>query len=212
MKKNLITLLLLSACLVGTACQNQSQTQSNSQTAQSTNTSAQALSQVQQDRNIDAKVTLVKYSDYQCPACKYFHNYEHQLKEDFGDDINIVVKHFPLSIHPYAHVAARSVEAARKQGKYQEMHDMIFEGQEQWSQGNAESIFIGYAQAIGLNVEQFQQDMNSADMNRIVMADRREGRDLQVSSTPTFFINGDEIENNPPTYEGFKAIVDRYMN
>ncbi len=207
MKRILLSQLLIGLVLFSFACEKKAETRESSASTSSSNASA-----VVEAPNVEAKVTLVKYSDYQCPACKYFVPFEHQLKEDFGDDINIVVKNFPLSMHPYAHVAARSSEAARKQGKYQEMHDMIFAGQEQWSRGNAEATFIGFAQALGLDVQQFQQDMNSADMNRIVMNDRREGRDLGVSSTPTFFINGEKIEDNPSTYPAFKALVEQYMD
>ena len=205
MKRILLSQLFIGLLLIGFACEKAPDNRAEA-------ASSEKVSAAIEQPNIDAKVTLVKYSDYQCPACKYFVPFEHQLKEDFGDDINIVVKNFPLSMHPYAHVAARSSEAARKPGKYQEMHDMIFEGQEMWSRGNAETIFIGYAQTLGLNVEQFKQDMNSADMNRIVMDDRREGRELGVASTPTFFINGDKIESNPSTYPAFKALVEEYMD
>ncbi len=207
MKRILLSQLLIGFVLFSFACEKKAETRTSSESTNSSTASA-----IVEAPNVEAKVTLVKYSDYQCPACKYFVPFEHQLKEDFGDDINIVVKNFPLSMHPYAHVAARSSEAARKQGKYQEMHDMIFAGHEQWYRGNAEATFIGYAQALGMDVQQFQQDMNSADMNRIVMDDRREGRDLGVSSTPTFFINGDKIEDNPSTYPAFKALVEKYMN
>ena len=67
----------------------------------------------------------------------FFVPIEQKIKEDYGDQVSIVTKHFPLSMHPYAHVASRSAEAARKQGKYKEMHDKIFEGQELWSKGSA---------------------------------------------------------------------------
>lgn len=209
MKKRNYTLnIFLSVVLIGLACQKSSDSNAQRQSGQQ----APVASGIETDELITAKVTLVKFSDYQCPACKVYFPFVNQLKQDYGDDIRVVYKHFPLSIHPYAHVAARSVEAARLQGKFQEMHDMIFQGQEQWSQGNAEAIFIGYANTIGLNVDQFRSDMNSADMNRIVMADRREGRDLNVNSTPTFYVNGEEMISVPRTYPEFKAIIDQYMD
>lgn len=208
MKSNSFFNLLIALVVIGLACEKSPETNSQTQPA----SEATPASSVEVEQPTNAKVELVKFSDYQCPACKYFVPFENQLKQDYGDDIKITVKHFPLSMHPYAHLAARSVEAARVQGKYKEMHDMIFEGQEQWSRGNAEATFIGYARALELDVEKFQQDMNSADMNRIVMADRREGRDLGISSTPTFFVNGDKMESNPSTYPAFKAIIDRYMD
>jgi protein-disulfide isomerase len=161
---------------------------------------------------VEAKVTIVKYSDYECPGCAYYHSMLKQLKQEFGEDVKVVTKHFPLNIHPYAQVAARSAEAARVQGKYDEMHDLIFAGQQQWSKGNAEKIFIGYAQSLDLDVEKFRADMNSAEMNRIVIADRREGFALGINSTPTFFVNGDVILKNPGSYPEFKELVEGYMD
>ncbi len=160
----------------------------------------------------DAPVQIVKFSDYQCPACKFFVPIEQKIKEDYSDQVSIVTKHFPLSMHPYAHVASRSAEAARKQGKYKEMHDKIFEGQEVWSKGNAERLFIGYAEEIGLDTEVFTADMNSAEMNQIVMEQRKEGVRMGVNATPTFYINGIKVENNPQTYMGFKVLIDRELD
>lgn len=166
----------------------------------------------QESGEAEAKIKIVKYSDYQCPACKYYVSFEKQLKEDFGNEVSIITKHFPLNMHEYAQVAARAAEAARQQGKFKEMHDMIFAGQEQWARGNAEAMFIGYAKSLDLDVEQFTADMNSADMQRIVMADKREGLNLNVNSTPTFFVNGTKIERNPRTYAQFKEIIEGMVN
>ncbi|MDZ7805975.1 MAG: thioredoxin domain-containing protein [Gracilimonas sp.] len=160
----------------------------------------------------EARINIVKYSDYQCPACKYYVSIEEELKEAYGDDISITTKHFPLNMHEFAQLASRAAEAARVQGKYQEMHDMIFTGQEQWARGNAEAMFIGFANSLDLDMEKFRSDLNSADMQRIVMADKREGMRLNVNSTPTFYINGEKVEQNPRTFEEFKALVESYMN
>ncbi|WP_020404214.1 DsbA family protein [Gracilimonas tropica] len=162
----------------------------------------------QESETETAPIQIVKYSDYQCPACKYYVSFEEQLKKDLGDRVTITVKHFPLNMHEHAQLAARAAEAARQQGKYKEMHDMIFAGQEQWARGNAEAMFIGYARSLDLDVEKFRQDMNSADMQRIVMADKREGLNLDVNSTPTFFINGQKLEQNPRTYAQFKSLIE----
>lgn len=159
----------------------------------------------------EPKVTIVKYSDYQCPACKYFVDIEKKLKEEYGSTIEITTKHFPLNMHEYAQLAGRAVEAAGQQGKAHEMHDIIFEGQEQWARGNAEGTFIGYAKELDLDVQQFRSDLNSAEMQRIVMEEKKEGMNLNVSSTPTFFINGEKLDRNPRTFEAFKTIVDKYM-
>lgn len=160
----------------------------------------------------EPKVTIVKYSDYQCPGCKYFVSIEKQLKEEYGEDIEIITKHFPLRMHEYAQLSARAVEAAREQGKHHEMHDLIFDGQEHWARGNAEGIFIGYARSLNLDMDKFRADLNSAAIQRRVMEDKNEGLDLGVNATPTFFINGHKIPQNPPTYAAFKAIVEQFMN
>jgi protein-disulfide isomerase len=89
---------------------------------------------------------------------------------------------------------------------------MIFAGQEQWTRGNAESMFIGYANSLDLDMEKFRVDLNSADMQRIVMADKREGMRLNVNSTPTFYINGMKVDRNPRNFEEFKALVESQMN
>lgn len=166
----------------------------------------------QTENSTEAKVEIVKYSDYQCPACKYYVPIEEQLKAAYGDDLVLITRHFPLNMHEYAQLASRAAEAARAQGKYQEMHDMIFAGQEQWSRGNAESMFIGYANSLDLDIEKFRADLNSADMQRIIMADKRQGMRLNVNSTPTYFINGEKVERTPRTFEEFKALVDQHMN
>lgn len=160
----------------------------------------------------EARINIVKYSDYQCAYCKYYIPIEKELKEEYGDDISITTKHFPLSMHEFAQLASRAAEAARVQGKYQEMHDMIFAGQEQWSRGNAETMFIGYASELDLDVEKFRSDMNSAEMQRIVMADKREGMELDVNSTPTFYVNGTKVERNPRTTAEFKTIIESIVN
>ena len=212
MKKQLLIILLAGFVSITTACNKSQEPKSNEVTTASASEVTPSESPVYEDQSIEAKVTVLKFSDFQCPACKYFVPFEEQLKEDYGDDINIVYKNFPLGMHSYAQLAARSVEAARKQGKFHEYHDLLFEGQEQWSQGNAEAIFIGYARSLELDVDMFRTDMNSAEMNRLVMEDRREGRELGVNSTPTFFVNGDKIESNPRSYEAFKAIIAGYMD
>ena len=208
MKRFLIPFLML--LVAGIGCNNTETETAKSATVESE--SVQTVASSEQEPQVEPKVKIVKFSDYQCPACAVYFSFEKQLKQDLGDDVQIVTKHFPLNQHPYAHLASRAVEAARKQGKYHEMHELIFMGQNQWSRGNAEAIFIGYAKSLGLDEETFRTDMNSADMNRIVMDQRREGIEKEIRSTPTFFINGEMIEQNPPNYDAFKALVESYMD
>lgn len=164
-----------------------------------------------QESSEPAKLTLTEYSDYQCPACAYFHPIVDSLKKTYGNDLNVVYKDFPLNSHQFAALAARAAEAAKNQGKFLEMHNMIFENQRQWSSGNAEARFIGYAKELGLDIEQFKADLNAAETQKAVMEEKQEGIQMGVDSTPTFFINGEKVQQNPPSYQDFKALIDVYM-
>ena len=220
MKKGLHISFLLAFFAIFVSCGDAKETKNtqsanNSAQAEATSSAMAAVSEtttspIPQD-TVKAEVVIMKFSDYQCPACKYFVPIEEQLKKDFGGRVQIVYKNFPLTMHQFSQIAARAAEAAKKQGKFDEMHELIFTGQEQWSRGNAEAIFTGYANSIGLNMDQFKKDLNSAELQRLIMADKREGRDLGVSSTPTFYINGDLVQNNPPTYPQFRALVVQYL-
>ncbi|MBU6430781.1 MAG: DsbA family protein [Patescibacteria group bacterium] len=159
------------------------------------------------DKN--AKVIITEYSDFQCPACGAYYGVVKQLHKDFGDKLAIVYKHFPLrQRHANAEAAALSAEAAGGQGKFWEMHDMLFENQKDWeTAGNAREIFIGYAKELGLNSERFKQDLNSKELEQKIEIDYQSGVKAGVNHTPTFFLNGKEIQN-PRSYEEFRNIVD----
>lgn len=164
-----------------------------------------------QESSDSAKLTLTEYSDYQCPACAYFHPIVDSLKKTYGNELEVVYKDFPLNSHQFAALAARAAEAAKNQDKFLEMHNKIFENQRQWSSGDAEARFVGYANEIGLDIEQFKQDLNAAETQKAVMEEKQEGVQMGVDSTPTFFINGEKLQQNPPSYEDFKALIDVYM-
>lgn len=211
MKKGLNLTLLLAIFALFVSCGEAKQSekvQQNNNTNITTPTSKTAITEADP---AEVEVTIVKYSDYQCPACKYYIPIEAEIKKEFGNRVKIVDKNFPLSSHQYSQLAARAAEAAKKQGKFDEMHDRIYDGQEQWSRGNAESTFIGYAKAIGLDMDQFKKDLHSMELQRLIMADKQEGIIKGVNSTPTFFINGDKIESNPPSYPQFKALIVPYL-
>ncbi|MEX2600827.1 MAG: thioredoxin domain-containing protein [Balneolaceae bacterium] len=167
--------------------------------------------EVQASQSDPTPVTILKYSDYQCPACKMYIPLQQQLKADFGDLVTIEYRHFPLRGHQYAQLAAQAAEAARVQGRYREMHDRIFEGQEVWSRGNAESIFIEYAGELGLDQDQFEEDLHSEEVVQIVNRQQAEGERRMVQATPTFFINGQMIRQTPQSYEQFKSLVEMFV-
>ncbi|PLS82035.1 disulfide bond formation protein DsbA [Candidatus Saccharibacteria bacterium] len=150
--------------------------------------------------NKDAKVVLFEYGDFQCPSCGNAYPIVKQVKEKYKDQIAFVYRNYPLtSIHPHALAASTAAEAAGKQGKFWEMHDKLFENQQAWSSVNPEvrtQVFEGYARELGLNIDQFNKDLRSEDVKNKVARDRQIGRDIGVSGTPTFFLQGRQLENN----------------
>jgi len=158
--------------------------------------------------NSDSKVILVEYSDFQCPACGAYYPLVKQLTEEFGDRIKFTYRHFPLSqIHKNAAPAARAAEASGKQGKFWEMHDLLFENQSRWSESSdVHAVFESYAQRLDLNIDQFKSDMKSKEIMEKVESDYQSGVASRVNGTPTFFLNGKKFDN-PRSYEQFKTII-----
>lgn len=151
----------------------------------------------------DSGKILIEYSDFQCPACKQYHPIVEKLLGEHGTKLTFVTRHFPLAQHKNAPLAARASEAAHKQGKFWEMHAMLFDRQDDWAEkGNAADIFADYAKELGLNVEQFKTDIDSQEVKDRVNADYASGVKNGVNSTPTFFYNGTKIEN-AKSYEDF---------
>lgn len=155
-----------------------------------------------------ATVTLVEYADFQCPACGAYYPLVKKMGEEYHDSLRIVARNFPLSSHRNAEPAARAAEAAGLQGKYWEMHDKLFEQQLEWSNlSNPVEKFVEYGEQIGLDLEKFQQDINSSSVQQKINNDVAGANLLRVNSTPTFFLNGEKIPN-PQSEEQFKTLID----
>lgn len=160
---------------------------------------------------LGAKVTVVEFGDFECPACGAAYPVVKQMLDNYKDNpnVNFVFRNFPLdSIHPNAHISAEAAEAAGGQGKYWEMHDMLYEKQQDWATNPAPlEVFAGYAQTLGLDVNKFKQDVTQHLFDNIVKADVDDANKLGLNSTPTFFING-EKEVKVLTLDEFKAKID----
>jgi len=163
--------------------------------------------------NPDAPVTLVEYSDFQCPACRSFFPIVKQLTNDFGGQLQFAYRYFPLvSIHRNSLPAARAAEAAGRQGKFWEMHDMLFENQSDWaSLPRPKSTFILYAEKIGLDMDKFKKDFESDEVSARVNDSLKDALKLGLNSTPTFIFNGKKI-SNPRNYNEFKALIQSAIN
>ncbi|MDO8435466.1 MAG: thioredoxin domain-containing protein [bacterium] len=160
----------------------------------------------------DARVTLIEYSDLQCPACGFFYPIVKQVSTEYGDRVRFAYRHFPLrQIHKNAELAARATEAAGKQGKFWEMHDLLFEKQSSWAQELAPTLlFMNYATSIGLDGEKFLSDFVLPEVRANVESDYQSGLDAKVEGTPTFFLNGFRI-SNPQSYDEFKSVIERAL-
>ncbi len=153
-------------------------------------------------------VTLVEYTDFECPACAAYYPVIKQLEADYAGRLSLVVRHFPLAQHKNARPAAYAAEAAGKQGKFWEMYDILFARQSDWSkESDAKPLFLAYAQSLGLDAARFAADAADPAAVARIEADISSGRASSVQGTPSFYVNGTKIVN-PNSYDEFKKIID----
>jgi len=150
-----------------------------------------------------AKVTIVEWSDFQCPFCNRVEPTLQQLEREYGDSIRVVFKHLPLPIHPDAKAAHAAAEAAHRQGKFWAMHDRIFANQRDLRPETLE----GYAKEIGLDLARYRKDVASNEVKQRIDADLAQAQKLGVTGTPSFFINGRNLSGAQPV-ESFKRMID----
>jgi protein-disulfide isomerase len=135
----------------------------------------------------DAPVTLVEYGDYECPFCGAAHPIVKALIAAMGGDLRFVFRHFPIStVHPHAEVAAEAAEAAGAQGRFWEMHDLLFENQDRLDAAH----MIAFAEALRLDVERFERELAARVYQPRVREDFMSGVRSGVNGTPTFYVNG----------------------
>jgi len=158
--------------------------------------------------NLESEIRLIEYSDFQCPACRAAAPAIEDLVENFGEQFVLEYRNFPLrQIHPNAQIAAQAAEAAAMQGKFWEMHDKLFEKQEEWAQSfNPDRFFRGYAKELGLNVDRFRFDLESDEVKNHVNSDADEAAALGIPGTPGFVYDGEIIDINTFITENLQAI------
>ncbi|MDP6977370.1 MAG: thioredoxin domain-containing protein [Myxococcota bacterium] len=154
----------------------------------------------------DAKVTVVEFSDFQCPFCSRVAPTLARLQKEYPNDVKIVFRHLPLSFHKQAQGAAEAAEAAGLQGKFWEMHDKMFAEQRSLS----DEKYAQWAAELGLDVEKFKKDMKSSQVQTRIARDKQEAAALGVSGTPGFFING-RFLSGAKAYSEFKTLVDKAL-
>jgi protein-disulfide isomerase len=152
--------------------------------------------------NINASIILVEYGDFQCPYCGRAYPLIKRLLKERGKDIHFVFRNFPLSeIHVHAFAAALAAEAAGKQGKFWEMHDLIFENQDLLD----DDFLLSSAQFLGLDMKQFKMDSKSEELQNKIDSDFDSGVRSGVNGTPSFFLNNAKLLTYDETY---KSLLD----
>jgi protein-disulfide isomerase len=145
----------------------------------------------------DAPITLVAFGDFQCPYCARGNATVEALRQEYGDKLRVVFKHFPLSFHSHAFLAARAAEAAKVQGKFWEFHDALYDEDAQFDEDDLHAI----AKRIGLDTKAFRKAMASTDLDWAITRDQNMAGELGVTGTPAFFINGRPLEGAQPELE-----------
>lgn len=158
-----------------------------------------------------AKVTVVEFGDYQCPACGRAYPTTKAIIKDYSGKINFVFRNFPLTQHKNAMIAAEAAEAAGAQGKFWEMYDKLYETQNDWAESDSPlNVFVSYAAALGLDTNTLERDIRSNKYAEKITQDQRDGSIVGVQSTPTFFINGQRLDG-VPTYNDFRVRIEAQL-
>jgi protein-disulfide isomerase len=156
-------------------------------------------------------IQLVEFGDYECPACFAAEPNVQKLLQDYDGKVSFYFRNFPLEMHQNAQAAAQAAEAAGEQGKYWEMHDLLYVNQKTWSaSSDANTLFIKYAKDLKLDEAKFTQAIEDKKFQTVIDQDYADGEALGVNSTPTFFFNGQKFTGSS-TYESLKAEVDKLL-
>lgn len=149
----------------------------------------------------DSKVTLIEYGDFQCPYCGQAYPQVKKVTEDYASKIAFIFRNYPLpTMHPNAKAAAAAAEAAGLQGKYWEMHNKLYETQNDWNNLSTDKrtdIFVSFAKEIGVkDTEKFKTDMSGQEVNKKINFDLALGNKAGVTGTPTFYLNGSKVSDD----------------
>jgi protein-disulfide isomerase len=159
--------------------------------------------------NANARVTLEEFGDFQCPPCGSISGFLDELVKEYDPHLRIVFRNFPLTMHEHARAAALAAEAAGLQGRFWEMHDVLYREQATWSKAdNPRELFDSYAGMIGLNLDQFKKDIEGERAKARVESDQERANSLGVKVTPSVFINKQEVGPTDKTPSGLRAAID----
>jgi protein-disulfide isomerase len=156
-----------------------------------------------------ARVALVVYSDFQCPSCAKAQGRIKSFMQKHEGKLFLVYRHFPLENHKWSFLASQAAEAAGAQKKFWDYHDLLFTRQEEWAKSPEapDGLFIKYAGELGLEAEAFKADFKSGKRDELIRRDKKEGKDLNVSATPTIFINQRRVVGD----QQLESVGERYI-
>ena len=161
----------------------------------------------------NAPVTIEEFGDFQCPPCANLSDPINKLERDYHSRLRVIYRHFPFAIHQHAREAALASEAAGMQGRFWEMHDLLYREQSNWSNAtDVLALFNTYAEMLGLNIDRFKKDMDSDKAKARVELDEQRGAALGLANTPTIFINNRQVPPASLNPAGLRAALDSAMN
>lgn len=214
MKKYITALIIIGGLLAGTATglwlsrQKNSQSSASPQQIRNLSDASPGAEKPPTRGSSQATVILEEFGDFQCPPCAQLHGEIKKLEREYESKFQLIFRHYPLSMHEQAVAAAQAAEAAALQGKFWEMHDLLYERQDEWSEKpNAGEIFAGYARSLNLDIEKFLRDINNPQIRERIEADQKRGNSIEIQGTPALFINGREIPSESMTPEGIRELI-----
>jgi len=159
-----------------------------------------------------APVTLEEFGDFQCPPCGKISGPLLEIEKDYGSKLRVIFRNFPFPNHQHALEAAYVAEAAGLQGRYWEMHDLLYREQANWSEGpDAKQLFNSYARILGLEMDRFETDIAGPTVKARVTADQERGKSLGVKATPSIFINNQEVPPKSLNPTALRAAIDEAL-
>ena len=160
----------------------------------------------------EASVTLEEFGDFECPYCANLATFLDQVIKEYHPRVRLIFRNFPLPIHRFARDAALAAEAAGLQGRCWEMHGMLYREQAVWSSANsannARTLFISYAETLGLDLDRFKRDMDSDKARERIESDQARAKSVGVTTAPSLFVDRREMGPNDRTPEGVRRLVD----
>ena len=161
---------------------------------------------------VQAPVTLEEFGDFQCPPCGMISGPLLEIEKDYGPKLRVIFRNFPFPNHQHALEAADAAEAAGLQGRYWEMHDLLYKEQATWSKApDVNQLFVSYARILGLEMDRFETDIAGPTVKARVTADQERGKSLGVTATPSIFINNQGVPPKSLNPTALRAAIDEAL-